>query len=319
MKYIPPLNGDTEDPNRSWIDANPEIGVAGSRMTGPALEHPQREILAAITGAGLVPDEGNLAQLWAAIQAAGATAASGKVAKAGDTMTGALVIALAALQLTLRHTDNTAALMDHLRLFRGTGAGTRASIQTLGDAANGLSEIDVNFLSAANALVKAFKFKNSGRLEVGADPTLALEVATKQYADAVVPDGTTSVKGKVQLVSTAVDTTLANAALALTAKALDTLFARSLGSPGYVTLPGGLIIQYGFTTAISAGATLAVTLPTAYPAAHHAVLANFNNYSGGVTPSYGAPYMITAADLTSFTIKNGGSSASQYSWISLGK
>lgn len=186
MEFVPPLNGDLGNPARPHVNADLGAGVDGSEPDATGYQAIMMELVNAILGAGLVPAGGDLTQLWQAIQAAVTGAAGGKVDKAGDTMTGALIVALAALQLTLRHSDNTAALKDHLRLFRGTGAGTRLSIQSLGDAANGLSELDINFLSAVDAVVKAFKFKNSGRLELGADPSLALEAATKQYVDGLL-------------------------------------------------------------------------------------------------------------------------------------
>lgn len=68
MKYQPPLNGDEANPNRPYVDANVAAGIEGSIPPGGAMEHPQREILAAIEAAGLVPDAGNLAQLVLAIR-----------------------------------------------------------------------------------------------------------------------------------------------------------------------------------------------------------------------------------------------------------
>lgn len=201
MLYTPPLNGNLADPDRGWPNADPGAGLAGARVDGQAIERVQREIVAVITGAGIVPDNGDLTQLYQAISTLVTGGAGNKVAKAGDSMTGALIIALAALQLTLQNSDNTATLKDHLRLFRGSGAGTRASILSLGDAANGLSTIELQFLSAVDAVVKSFKFKNSGRLELGADPSLALEAATKQYVDAavVIPAASTIISGISEL------------------------------------------------------------------------------------------------------------------------
>lgn len=69
MKYIAPLNGDMGNENRSYIDANPVHGVEGSIPTAKAIEHPMREVLAVITGAGLSPDDKNLTQLYQSIMA----------------------------------------------------------------------------------------------------------------------------------------------------------------------------------------------------------------------------------------------------------
>ena len=67
MKYIPPLNGDLTDENRSYINADPPRGVQGSIPSAEALEHPIREILAVIKNAGLTLSSDNLSQLDEAI------------------------------------------------------------------------------------------------------------------------------------------------------------------------------------------------------------------------------------------------------------
>lgn len=64
MEYVQPLGGAADAP---YIDANPGTGQEGSAVPAAALEHPQREIIAAIEAAGLVPDEGDLTQLAQAI------------------------------------------------------------------------------------------------------------------------------------------------------------------------------------------------------------------------------------------------------------
>ena len=68
MQYIPPLNGDSSDENRSYWDFNPATGLQGAIPRGIALEHPMREILAVISGAGLTPSGDDLGQLWQAIR-----------------------------------------------------------------------------------------------------------------------------------------------------------------------------------------------------------------------------------------------------------
>lgn len=63
MKYVPPHNGDTEDPDRPYVDADPGNGIEGSYPAAKGIEHPQREIINAIIAAGLAPDELDLTQL----------------------------------------------------------------------------------------------------------------------------------------------------------------------------------------------------------------------------------------------------------------
>lgn len=67
MKYITPLNGDIGDLNRPYIDANPAYGIEGSIPSAPSIEHPMREIIAVIEGAGLKPSADDLTQLLKAI------------------------------------------------------------------------------------------------------------------------------------------------------------------------------------------------------------------------------------------------------------
>lgn len=63
MKYEKPCN--ETDPNAGYKDFNLETGEPGSIPPAAAIEMPQREIVAAIIAAGLVPsgeDGGQLAQ-----------------------------------------------------------------------------------------------------------------------------------------------------------------------------------------------------------------------------------------------------------------
>jgi hypothetical protein len=110
-------------------------------------------------------------------------ALASKVSQDGDTMIGQLTIAQAAVQIMLRCTENSASLQNHLFLQRGDGTGSRTAFRSVGDGANGISTVNLDFISAAAATLTSFIFKPSGRLELGADPSLALEAATKQYVD----------------------------------------------------------------------------------------------------------------------------------------
>jgi len=69
MQFQPPVNGNLADPNRPFVNADPANGIEGSIPSAEAIEHPQREILSVITGAGLEPSGENLAQMFGAIQA----------------------------------------------------------------------------------------------------------------------------------------------------------------------------------------------------------------------------------------------------------
>lgn len=57
MKYTPPL--DSQDQDAGYVNADPANGTEGSKIPAEALENPQREIINAITDAGLTPSTDN--------------------------------------------------------------------------------------------------------------------------------------------------------------------------------------------------------------------------------------------------------------------
>lgn len=66
MKYQPPYG--STDPDASFVDGNPALGIEGSPVPAKAFEHPQRELVDLITRAGLEPSETDLGQVYKAIQ-----------------------------------------------------------------------------------------------------------------------------------------------------------------------------------------------------------------------------------------------------------
>lgn len=66
MKYVPPIGAAAGAP---YVDAAPASGIEGSPVPAAAIEHPMREIEAAIQHAGLEPSSGSLNQLALAIDA----------------------------------------------------------------------------------------------------------------------------------------------------------------------------------------------------------------------------------------------------------
>lgn len=110
MDYIPPLNGDTGNPNRGWPNANPGAGVAGARIDGRALEYPMREILEVINYAGLAPNNGDLTQLRQAMMLLIASGLSSRIAnmfQAGPTSPASMKV-----QLTAGHIFSDASLTE---------------------------------------------------------------------------------------------------------------------------------------------------------------------------------------------------------------
>lgn len=93
MKYNQPHN--ETDPNAGYKDFNLDTGEPGSIPPAIAIESPQREIVAAITAAGLTPDGNDNTQLSQAIKAeiktsvqdiTAITATSGTVALNANTL-----------------------------------------------------------------------------------------------------------------------------------------------------------------------------------------------------------------------------------------
>ncbi|HUD30158.1 MAG TPA: phage tail protein [Novosphingobium sp.] len=188
MDRYDPLNAAA--PGEAYKNANLVTGDAGSYLDAHAFDAVMTEIVGAIAALGGVPSNADWHQLGtrivAYVAAQIAAGAGGKVSKSGDTMTGPLAIALAGNQLMLNHTDNTLnSVWGHLWLKRGDGTGKTAQFVSVGDGANGMSEFHLRTVAAGGSPVTAtFKFKDSGRFEVGADPLSAFEVSTKQYTDA---------------------------------------------------------------------------------------------------------------------------------------
>ena len=68
MLYRQPFD-QPSSPNASYQNGDPVLGLPGSIADARAWEEPQREIINAITGAGLTPAVGDLTQLFQAMQA----------------------------------------------------------------------------------------------------------------------------------------------------------------------------------------------------------------------------------------------------------
>lgn len=92
-------------------------------------------------------------------------------------------------------------------------------------------------------------------------------------------------------------------------------FAKLLEANGYLKLPGGLILQWGGTGNITAGATQAVTYPIAFPVGMQGC---------SVSPSYaiagaGAAYMSHVnTSASTLTINNTGAITCAARWLAIG-
>lgn len=93
-------------------------------------------------------------------------------------------------------------------------------------------------------------------------------------------------------------------------------FVSSLGTNGYVRLPGGLIVQWGRTGAIATDTAATVTFPTAFPSTCAAVFTTANS----TTIDAGGAYHVSAAGnvtTTNFVLTND-SQTNSFFWLAIG-
>ncbi|MDZ7890097.1 MAG: phage tail protein [Pseudomonas sp.] len=91
-------------------------------------------------------------------------------------------------------------------------------------------------------------------------------------------------------------------------------FGASLGPSGYQKLPSGKIRQWGVSGVIPGGTNLVITLPIAAPIAIDCVNATFVNEGADISAGDYRVAQVRARALTSFTLRNLSSTASQFFW-----
>lgn len=95
---------------------------------------------------------------------------------------------------------------------------------------------------------------------------------------------------------------------------LPSAFPNSLASSGYQILPGGLIIQWGKTSSVTANGSQGVTFPVGFPA--NCFTVTTANQRGSSTQTWNET--ISAPTTTGFTIYNTDGTAEVMSWIAIG-
>ncbi|MDO8421575.1 MAG: hypothetical protein Q7S99_05385 [Parvibaculum sp.] len=194
--------------------------------------------------------------------------------------------------------------------------------------------------------------KESGAIEVSADPTTVLGIATKQYVDAtaITPDATTTTKGKSELATDAETQALTDTVRTVTPSNLGallatitqkgiveladstefgtgtdssraltaSLFTKSLGANGYIKFPGGLILQWGTVSAVPDDSNSVVTLPVTYASTHYAAGATIYSTANLTSVDQVA---VNTTSLSSVTIyqRTPGANALNAFWWSIGK
>jgi hypothetical protein len=97
---------------------------------------------------------------------------------------------------------------------------------------------------------------------------------------------------------------------------LSTLFgAQSVGANGYITFPGGLVMEWGTSGSVGSNSSATVTLPLTFPNAIFAVqiTPNASGGTGGMAYAY-----TTSRTTTGFSIFNAAPNAVAFAWLAFG-
>lgn len=92
----------------------------------------------------------------------------------------------------------------------------------------------------------------------------------------------------------------------------------SIGASGYITLPGGVIVQWGLSVVIGSGVNRAITFPIAFPTACYAVIPAYVNTSGDSAVGTVVTSQVRAYSKTGTTIRNLAATSLQFFWVALG-
>ena len=98
------------------------------------------------------------------------------------------------------------------------------------------------------------------------------------------------------------------------ARTLKTDFLSSSTTIGYTYLPNGLILQWGFSSGVTANTTLTVSLPVTYPNAHLNGSASYSSSNTGLTDACA----MLRTSTSQIQITNGFSGAVSMAWFSIG-
>jgi hypothetical protein len=146
------------------------------------------------------------------------------------------------------------------------------------------------------------------------DSNITVDAKGRVTAAATAPNATTSTAGPVPLatgsqVIAGFDTTHAVTPASLTSQ-------QSAASPGYATLPGGIIMEWGMSGTVGAGSLLGVTLPLTCPtsAPWSVLITATNGGTGGLAYAYANSFTTSG-----FTIGNNANIAMTFSWAAFCK
>lgn len=289
------------------------LGVPATDLDAAVFNAVQEEIVGVIEAAGIALVKGDHTQLTSAIR---------RMITGGDLKDSVRVAS----------TANIAALTGLLTIDGVVlAAGDRVLVKDQGTGAdNGI------YVAAADAWARATDADTGAELSAGA--TIPVEAGTANAdtlwmltndgavtigATALVfqiksGDASTARKGMVQLATSAEAQALTDALKALTPATLAAAMQganQSLGVSGYQKLPGGLILQWGRTPALTAGTPYSFSFPIAFPTAVYATVATGADGSGTTTMAMNMTNI--GGTVTGRIVSN--ISIAEASWFALGK
>lgn len=305
MKYAPPYG--STNPAAGYVDGNPAAGVIGSPVPAAAVEHPMREIVNVITGAGLTPSSTDLTQLRQAVQ--------GLIAAAFGAITTPPQfdndLSLATTEFVQRALGNCRALFGFTdsRVLTANHAGM---FLVCGGTAD--TTVDLPSLAACPSGA-SLPYYNSGNFKVtlrcAANEKIAWHTAALGASSVDLRPGETLI-----LVSPGGGATWYPLGGTALLKMPTGPMAFSLAGSGYQKLPSSLIIQWSSANVAAGDAqsfNLPITFPSVFLTANAIQMWNTSVRNGEI-----ASVDIGKASLSQISLRHTASNVRQISYIAIG-
>lgn len=271
-----------------FVDEDQGVGQIGSLIPAAWGNAVTDELLAVIAGAGFTPDEEDNGQLARAIQSGALN-----VAVAGgtaDAITAAFAPAIAALYhgMTL-YVRASAANTTTTPTFAPDGLTAKTIVKGSGSVL-----VAGDIAGAGHWLVLTYD-QTMDKWVIG-NPNVSLAIASPSEA-----------QGQTDNTKMLTPLRLAEALQGAN---------QSLGATGYQKLPGGLILQWGYTTTSGGSATASIVFPVSFPNALLSV--------GGIGVSANDRLLVVTAssatgfNCTTYVAASGGSAVTNFFWFAIG-
>ena len=96
-------------------------------------------------------------------------------------------------------------------------------------------------------------------------------------------------------------------------------FVKSIGASGYITLPGGLIIQWGTGTAAASSTGAVINYPVTFPTAVYAVVATSTQDNRIMQTGSGGAATTSQFQASGWVVSTGARTTCDFFWIAIGK